>query len=154
MSGEVRVLRVAPQPVAVVRRSAPRAQLPQVMPAALGVVWNWVRARPDVRPGRNLAIYDDLVFNFAAGVEVAEPFDDDGEIVCAATPGGLVATITHWGDYARLGESYRVLHDWAKAEGRTLGWPFWEVYGHMTDDPSAVRTDICYRLPAADVTAP
>ena len=34
------------------------------------------------------------------GVQFAAPCEPHGKVVCSSTPAGMVATVTHWGDYA------------------------------------------------------
>ena len=58
------------------------------------------------------------------------------------TPAGTVATVVHWGAYDKLGGAYDALRKWSKETGRVFAGPFWEVYGHWSDDPAQVRTDI------------
>jgi hypothetical protein len=76
------------------------------------------------------------------GVQLTGPCADHGKVSCSFTPAGTVATVTHWGDYAGLGGAYGALGKWSKETGRKFAGPFWEVYGHWSDDPAEVRTDV------------
>jgi hypothetical protein len=50
------------------------------------------------------------------------------------------------GDYARIGEANAAIIAWCRANDRLRAGPSWEVYGHWTDDPAQLRTDIYYLL--------
>jgi len=47
--------------------------------------------------GRNVALDPDGEVNLEAGAEVAAPFPKSSPVVCSSTPGGLVATMMHFG---------------------------------------------------------
>lgn len=143
---EVRLARVAPQLTAVVRSIAPRHTLSTAVPAACGEVWNYMRAAQLPKPGRNVALYLDGRITFEAGAEVTGPFPTSDRVVCSQTPGGLVATVTHVGPYNHLAAAHSAILAWCAAEGHALAGPNWEVYGHWTDDPSQLRTDVYYLL--------
>ncbi len=76
------------------------------------------------------------------GVQISAPCENHGKVSCSFTPGGTVATVTHWGDYGKLGGAYDALREWSKETGRKFAGPFWEVYGHWSDNPAQVRTDV------------
>jgi effector-binding domain-containing protein len=42
--------------------------------------------------------------------------------------------------------AHNAIHQWAKENNQPLAGPSWEIYGHWTDDPAALRTDIYYLL--------
>jgi effector-binding domain-containing protein len=145
MNYQVEVRRVEAQTTAVVRRRASQGELSRVVPQGCGEVWAFVRAGLP-NPGRHLALYLDGEINLEVGVEVAQPFAGDGQVVCSSTPAGLVATAAHLGPYDRLGDAHRAVTRWCAAHGHALAGPSWEVYGHWTDDPTQLRTDIFYLL--------
>lgn len=153
MEYPVHIQSVAPQLTAVVRFRATQDQLARLIPQACGEVWEFVRAAQLPRPGRHLALYLDGEMNIECGAEVSEPFTGNGRVVCSSTPAGLVATTTHLGPYHRLGEAHSAVHRWCAEHGYTLAGPSWEVYGHWTDDPSQLRTDVFWLLQAADKPA-
>ena len=102
--------------------------------------------------GQNIFIYSgdangeaDVEF----GVGARRPFDPTGSVVPSATPAGEVATTTHWGDYAALGAAHAAVMAWCRSQGRAIAGPRWEVYGHWSDDPATLRTDIFYLLKSA-----
>ena len=89
--------------------------------------------------GLNVVLYPDSCageFEIACGVQVKEGGN-------ASTPGGTAATTVYWGAYDLMKPAHEAIHEWARANGRQLG-PSWEVYGHWSDDPAKVRTDVYY----------
>jgi effector-binding domain-containing protein len=135
-------------PVAIVRRRARQDELSRVVPAACGVVWNFIRASGFKRAGRNVAIYLDGVINLEAGVEVEPPFEGTGDVMLSATPAGIVAHAIHIGSYADLGRAHEAIRAWGRTTGRSFAGPSWEIYGHWTDDLTRLRTDVYLLLEA------
>ena len=74
------------------------------------------------------------------------PFAPVGEVQPVDLPVGEVAVTTHWGDYSRLGAAHSAVIEWCRSQGHRLSGTRWEVYGHWTDDPSKLRTDVYYLL--------
>ena len=64
----------------------------------------------------------------------------------SSTPAGTVATTVHMGPYDQMRPAHEAIHQWAGENGRKLAGPSWEVYGHWSDDPAKLRTDIFYLL--------
>jgi effector-binding domain-containing protein len=133
--------------VAVVRRQAKQSELSGVVPDCCGLVWNELRAQ-QAKAGRNIAIYWDGSIRLEVGVELLGPFTERNGIVFSATPAGAVASATHFGPYAGLGAAHGEVHQWCKANNRSLAGPSWEIYGHWQSewntDPSQIRTDVFY----------
>jgi effector-binding domain-containing protein len=153
MDYQVSVMQVASQLTAVVRFQASIDQLAQRIPQACGEVWEFVRSTPLVQPGRNLALYLDDTMNIECGVEVFHPFVGNDRVVCSRTPAGWVATTAHFGPYNRLKEAHDAVRKWCTDHGHTLAGPSWEVYGHWTDDPAQLRTDVFWLLQATRALA-
>jgi effector-binding domain-containing protein len=101
-----------------------------------------------------LALYLDGEMNIECGVEVFQPFAGNDRVICSCTPAGLVATAAHIGPYNRLGEAHKAVHEWCADHGHLLAGPSWEVYGHWTDDPAQLRTDVFWLLQAAGEPLP
>lgn len=146
MSYRVDVKQVDPIRLAVVRFCAKQSELSRVIPAACGEVWNFIRANQIPNPGRHVAIYFDGAINIECGAEVPGPFTQNGRVVASATPSGKVATTTHWGGYDRLDEAHQAITTYCTAQQLQLAGPNWEIYGHWTDDPPQLRTDVFYLL--------
>lgn len=145
----VQLLQLPPLPVAVIQRTVRPAELSREVPACCGLVWTALKAQ-QAQAGRNVAIYWDGAIRLEAGVELLGTFQETGAIVRSATPGGLVATLTHLGPYGTMGVAHAAMLEWCKGEGHRLAGPSWELYGHWQEswdqDPSQIRTDICYLL--------
>jgi hypothetical protein len=134
------------KPYAVVKRRAKKSELSRIIPEACGAAWNLVKKAQLPNPGRMIAIYLDCEMNLEIGVEVDAPFPDQGELLSSSTPAGMVATATHVGPYDRLGETHAAIHQACNERGRSLAGPSWEIYGHWTDDPTQLRTEVVYLL--------
>jgi hypothetical protein len=137
--------RLEPQLIACVHRRAKLGDLKTVVPQACGDSWDLVK-KLGIKGGRNVAVYLDGEINMEIGQEVAAPFSNTGELVCSSTPGGEVATTAHIGPYDLLGKAHEAIRQWASDHKRTFAGPNWEIYGHWTDDPTQLRTDVFYLL--------
>jgi effector-binding domain-containing protein len=145
MTYTVELKQVESQPLAVVKRCANQKDLSTVVPDACGIVWNAVKAL-GIKAGRHVAIYWDDQINLEVGVEIDSTFTGSGSVIRSAIPAGLVLTTAHLGPYNRLGDAHGAICDWAGSHHHTLAGPNWEIYGHWTDDPSQLRTDVFYLL--------
>lgn len=150
MEYQVHLTEAAAIPTAVVRFRASLAELPRVIPAACGEVWNFIKASGFLHGGRHVAIYfdgsHDAGWNIECGAEVDRPFDGNGRVVCSAVPAVRAAVTTWVGPYNRLGEVHEAVRKWCADHGHTLAGPAWEVYDHQTDHKSPPSTDVFYLL--------
>lgn len=146
---DVHLSHVSPAPVAVVRRLAHASELATIVPQCCGLVWEFVRAH-DLKGGRNIAIYWDGSIRLEVGVELDQHFAEAGEVVRSTTPGGLTASVVHFGPYHKLGAAHAAIRDWCAAHNHQFAGPSWELYGHWqkewNNDPSQIRTDVFYQL--------
>ncbi len=145
MPYHVEIKHLPAQPIAVVRRTARPEELSRVVPEACGAVWDFLRAA-GIAGGRHVAVYLDDVINVDIGAEVSGPFVGDGTVELSALPAGDAATTAHWGPYPLLGGAHDAVHQWCNERGLKMVRPCWEVYGHWTDDPAQLRTDVYYLL--------
>ncbi len=83
-------------------------------------------------------LYKDHVPNVEVGVQVSGSFDPAGRVVASTLPGGLVATATHTGAIAKIGDTHQAVCVWSKANGYRLAGPRWEIYGDP--DPSTATS--------------
>lgn len=150
MEYTVQLQQLESRPLAVVRRRALVAELPRVVPEACGTVWNALRAQAIPGAGRNVAVYLDDQINLEVGVELDGPFVGTDELVSSSTPGGIVATTTHFGPYHLLPLAHQAIRLWCKNHGHTPAGINWEVYGHWQkewkNNPSAITTEVHYLL--------
>jgi effector-binding domain-containing protein len=136
-------------PLAVIRRQATQSQLSTIVPECCGKVWaalKW-QATP---AGRHVAIYWDGAIHLEVGVELQGPFTEQEPVARSATPGGAVASATHFGPYGGLGRAHDAILSWCKANGYKRAGPSWEIYGHWQDEwnskPALIRTDVFYQI--------
>jgi hypothetical protein len=112
MAVEVTAKTVQPTPTAVVVAATTRAEFPKMWGPMLDQVWSLVSGA----------------------------FDPAGDVVPSALPGGLVATATHTGPIAEIGDTHQAVCEWSKANGYRLAGPHWEIYGDP--DPSTGHFDV------------
>ena len=148
MSYAIRVEKVTPQLVAVARGVSAIVDLPRTVPALIGVVWEFLKRSGVPTDGINVAIYmgHPVTVPVEAGARVLEPFTDTENVFCSATPAGEAATTAHIGPYDRLYDAHAAIHRWCRENAREPSGPNWEIYGHWTDDPASLRTDVFYLL--------
>jgi len=137
--------------VAAVRAQVPISGIAQAWKPALDQVWAFLRANSGLRPGHNLFLYhhperrnDAMDIDF--GVQVASPFEPEGDVQCIKTPAGEVAKTVHVGPYERLGDAHNAIHAWCAANSRKIAEASWETYGDWNDDPALLETTIKYLL--------
>ena len=146
MTVEVTVRTVEPSPTAVVAASTTWAEFPNQWLPMLNKVWDVLRSAPTpARHGHNVMLYKDDVPNVEVGVQVGEDFQPAGEVVCSALPGGVIATATHAGPVAAIGDTHAAVRDWCATNGHRLAGPFWEIYGDPGPDGNFV-VEVCWLL--------
>jgi hypothetical protein len=151
MTSDVSLQRAPIRGIAAVRARLPMRRVPATFAQYLDQVYAAGRAGAVALDGQNIFVYrgggapDDLV-DVEFGVGTAAPFAQSGAVSYSALPTGDVATATHWGDYARLGETHSAVLAWCREQGREITGTRWEVYGHWSDDPATRRTDVFYQL--------
>lgn len=136
---------------AAVRARVPIARVPAVFGQYLDQVYAAGRAGAVQLDGQNIFVYRDGILpgedaEVEFGVGINAPFVATGAVVPAELPTGEVAHHTHWGDYSKLRNAHDAVIAWCAAHGRKRAGPRWEVYGHWTNDPAQLRTDVYYLL--------
>jgi effector-binding domain-containing protein len=134
----VQIKQVPEQPIAVVRGRTTMANLP----ARIRELFDQFYAGFKGKGGLNIVLYPGNVageFEIACGVQLEQGGN-------ASTPGGTVATTVYMGPYDQMKPAHTAIHQWARENQRPLAGPSWEVYGHWSDDPAKLRTDIFYLL--------
>ena len=140
-----------PRTIAAVRTRLPVQRVKSVFRDYLDQVYAAVRAGSVTLDGQNVFVYQSVPdqadsADVAFGVGTRAPFAPVGEVQPVDLPVGEVAVTTHWGDYSRLGAAHSAVIEWCRSQGHRLSGTRWEVYGHWTDDPSKLRTDVYYLL--------
>jgi effector-binding domain-containing protein len=140
---EVTVKTVEPVPTAVVVASTTWAEFPKTWGPMLDEVWSFLRsdaAHGLQKQGHNVMLYKDDVPNVEVGVQVSGSFDSVGRVVSSKLPGGLVATATHTGPIAEIGDTHDGVCAWSELNGYRIAGPRWEIYGDP--DPSTGDFDV------------
>jgi effector-binding domain-containing protein len=143
MTVEVTVKTVEPTPTAMVAAATTWAEFPAMWGPMLDQVWSFLRGGAPAglyHHGHNVMLYKDDVPNVEVGVQVGGSFEPAGRVVPSALPGGLVATATHTGAIAEIGDTHRAVREWSKASGYRLAGPHWEIYGDP--DPSGGHFEV------------
>lgn len=143
MTVEVTAKTIEPTPTAVVAAAATWAEFPKMWGPMLDKVWSFLRGdAPEglYKHGHNIMLYKDDIPNVEVGVQVSGSFAPTGQVVPSALPGGLVATATHTGPVAKIGDTHQTVRKWSKANGYQLAGPHWETYGDP--DPSTGDFDV------------
>jgi effector-binding domain-containing protein len=146
---QVRVVTVAAQAIAAVRSRTTMPDLAKAIRAGLDQVW------PQIvdRSGRNVVMYHPSepkglgrVFEIETGVEVPDNFRSVAPVYVTHTPAGRAVTAAHFGPYEKLMAAYKAIDAYVAGEGLRLAGPSWELYGHWSDEPQKLRTDIFFPL--------
>ena len=143
----VSVSLVAPRRLLAARDRLTIPELPIRIPALLHRVYEAAAGRK-VLDGQNVVLYGGSlpVLDVTAGVGLTGPFEPSGGLVLVETPAGEAAHAVHWGAYAGLSRAHQAVMAWCAANHRRLAGPSWEVYGHWSDDPATLRTDVYWLL--------
>lgn len=134
----VEIRQVPARPIAVVRGHTTMATLPSRIRALFDEFYTGLKGKG----GLNVVLYPGDVsgeFEIECGVEV----ESGGN---SSTPAGMVATTVYLGPYDQMSPAHKAIHQWVRENGHKLAGPSWEVYGHWSDDPAKLRTDIFYLL--------
>lgn len=151
MSYEIKLANTETIFTAVIRSCVQPKELSKFVPAACGEVWSFIRSAGLPRPGRHVALYLEAGW-VEVGAEVAERCPGNDRVHCSHLPAGCVATTTHFGPYAHLGEAHSQIRQWCEEQGHRRSKICWEIYGHWDEswnaDPSRIRTDVFHLLEA------
>jgi effector-binding domain-containing protein len=153
---DVQIHHVPQQAFAAIRDRANVHTLGDRIMALLSGVWDALKNADVKHTGHNVVLYWDepgtaLLLTdegvpIEVGVQVVTPFKRMGRVVCAAIPGGTVATAVHMGLYQKLSEAHTAIRRWCAEHDYALAGPNWEIYGDWTDNPNELRTDVFYLL--------
>ena len=150
MTYEVKVETLSPRILAAVRRRVAMGEVSKAFKPALDQVWAFLGRNKGLRTdGHNVFLYhheSPQVMPIDFGVEVVREFEPEGAVGCVTTPAGEAAVVLHGGPYSELAVAHRALHEWCRANGRTIGSHSLEIYGDWHSDPEKLETTIAYLL--------
>jgi effector-binding domain-containing protein len=148
---EVTVRTVEPTPTAVVTAATTWADFPQLWQPMLDAVWNFLRGGAPAglyTRGHNVMFYIDDVPHVEVGGQVNGSFEPAGPVVASVLPGGLVATATHTGPIADIGDTHRAVCEWSEANGYRLDRRRWEIYGDPDPSTGEFTVDVVWSVVA------
>jgi effector-binding domain-containing protein len=131
------VTEVEPASYAVIRRTVPYAELPQVMPALLEHTHAWAEANGG--HGHRMTISSragDGRLDVAPGVEYDGGAEPPAPIELVRTPRQRAAVYVHVGGYEELPDVYRRLWDALTADGHAEAGEPREIYLSHDDRPT------------------
>jgi effector-binding domain-containing protein len=150
MAYQVKVETLSPRILAAVRRRVAMGDVPKAFKPALDQVWAFLAKHKGLRTnGHNIFLYhheNPQIMPIDFGVEVVREFPAEGEVSCVTTPAGEAAVVLHRGPYSELAVAHKALHEWCRANGRTIGAHSLEIYGDWSSDPNNLETTIAYFL--------
>jgi len=117
---------------AVIAATTTWVEYPELWRRLLDEVWQAVRPRARLAPGRNVMLYKDDTPRVEVGVEVERSFEPIGRVVCSSLPAGRVATTTHRGSFD-VGAAHAAVIEACDAMGLERLGPLWEIYGHWNE---------------------
>jgi effector-binding domain-containing protein len=137
--------------VAAVRAKVPISGIARAWKPALDQVWAFLSENGGLRPGHNLCLYHHAerrneALNIDFGVQVARPFEREGNVQCVETPAGEVARTVQLGPYDQLGNAQNAIHAWCATNNRKIARASWEIYGDWHNNPALLETTIKYLL--------
>ena len=139
MTVDVTVKTVEPTHTAVVAAATTWLDFPKTWGPMLDEVWSFLRGdAPDglYEQGHNIMPYKDDVPNVEVGVQVSGSFDPVGHVVASMLPGALVATATHTGPVAKIGDTHHAVCEWSEAHGYRLAGPAGRSMAIPTHSPA------------------
>lgn len=146
----VSVQTARPRGMACVRAHLPIRQVSRVFVDYLNQVYAAGRNGALPLDGQNIFVYrgSETEADVEFGVGATAPFATSGAVTYTLLPVGEVATVTHWGDYARLGDAHGAIVEWCRANARAIDGTRWEIYDHWQEGITP-RTDVYYLLKPA-----
>jgi AraC family transcriptional regulator len=143
---------VAAQPVLIIRRRIPRADLQATMAECFGKVFGHcqkVGLPLDGRPFTRYLSTGPGLWTIECGKPLATAASGEGEIEAATLPAGPLAMAVHGGLYDELPATYAALERWIEANGFRVGEAPWESYitsPAEDTNPADWRTEVYWPL--------
>ncbi len=138
---DIETVELEPQPAMVVCRKVPLAELGSVLGDILPRVHRHIveaGQQPAGMPFMRYFSMDGVACDIAAGLPVAEPIDEAGDIENHLLPGGTALTALHVGAYEDVGSVWGAVMRRASELGSTRSFGGWDVYAN---DPGEVAED-------------
>jgi AraC family transcriptional regulator len=147
---------LATQPVLVVRRRVPRAEIAATIAAELPKVFLYAQQRGIAIAGYPITRYLETSMGsviLETGMRVTAHSGEwssgkgEGDVVAETLPGGPAAVTIHSGPYDQLQGAYAALEQWMAANGTPPAGAPWEAYLNDPADhpnPQDWKTEVCW----------
>jgi effector-binding domain-containing protein len=136
--GEIEIKEVPAQNVLAIRERAPQEKLPEIIPAAIDEIHDYLKALGVAFAGAPYILCpyaDDAgIVDLEVGWPVAEKLAGRGRFVCAILPAATMLVYLHRGDYRELDGSYRALQGLLEQEELTVTGAPREIYLTSPDE--------------------
>ena len=146
MTHSVAVSTVDAQPTAVLGARTTWPEYPAVWHRLLDQVHANVTRPPGAPIGLNVMLYLTDEPQVEVGILLLAADSVGDPVQRSALPAGQVARTTHVGDYGQLDRAHAAVHAFCAERGLAMTGVRWEIYGHWSDDPAQVTTEVCYLL--------
>ena len=135
-----------------IRTTAKTENIAGVMGPLFGEVYGHIQQSGQPPAGMPFSIYyamDGATVDLECGMPVAKSIAGTERISVGTLPAGRVATVTHFGPYEGLSQTWQALVGWMESQGLEGAGAPWEVY--VTDpgaepDQAKWRTDIFFPI--------
>ncbi|MDP4217832.1 MAG: GyrI-like domain-containing protein [Bacteroidota bacterium] len=108
-------------------------------------MWEQVKSRHLGNKGINIWVYEQGNRLFT-GVELTAPPPPDAGLEAKQVRIARYVKYKHIGPYEKIRESCEKLAAEFQSKGIKAVWPYVEVYGHWSPDPSKLETDLLWTL--------
>lgn len=131
------ILTTAEQPAATIHLVIPGMEMPQHMDPAIQEIIALL-IEQGMQPAGPMFSYHHRrpsdTFDFEIGFPVAKPVKEKGRVRNSALPAGKVVRAVYLGPYERLGDAWRALQDWVRAQKLPETGRFYERYLNNPDE--------------------
>ncbi|HUB60829.1 MAG TPA: GyrI-like domain-containing protein [Puia sp.] len=114
--------------------------------ALMNRLWQEIRAKQLPNTGLNIWVYEEGNQLFT-GVELITPPPAGSPLESKTVSLPKYAYFKHIGPYTELKTAYEAAHEECKKVGVRARLPYVEIYGHLTDDPSRLETELLWSIP-------
>ena len=150
MSLNFETRQVESQPILGIRATTTMDELSELMGSLFGEVYGYIQQSGQQPAGMPFSRYHEMdggSVDLECGMPVASAIEGKGRIQAGELPAGTAATVTHFGPYDNLPQTWSALTEWMETQGLQPAGAPWEVY--VTDpgaeaDTSKWQTDIYF----------